>query len=180
MVDVKDWFTSRIDGVYKFKWRLAQVIQVDSTDKRRVKISYEGWGSAFDEWIDVTEPDRYGARRVVECGKHTLKVHISDISGAEGSNAGYVNGTFRPTDEVQKGRPVYAKEGNLNMWLYYAVDQKWWVAATANKDAGMAAGAASSMELNLLDPTQGQRWTVSLGGAGSNWEEQASVRVVRR
>ena len=72
MVDVKDWFTSVKDGVYKFKWRLAQVIQVDSTDKRRVRISYEGWGSAFDEWIDVTEPDRDGGRRVAECGKHTV------------------------------------------------------------------------------------------------------------
>ena len=77
---------------------------------------------------------------------------------------------------VVNGRPVYAKEGDGNWWLYYAVDQKWWVAATANKDAGMAAGAASSMELNLLDPTQGQRWQVY---DGSKFVEQASVRVRR-
>ena len=99
------------------------------------------------------------------------------ISGAEGPNAGYVNGTFRPTDQVQNGRPVYAKEGDGNAWLYYAVDQQWWVSDTESKDAGKAAGWAQSMELNLLDPTQGQRWRVY---NGTKWEEQASVRVVRR
>ena len=100
------------------------------------------------------------------------------ISGATGSNAGTVNGTFRPTDQVQNGRPVYAKEGDGNAWLYYAVDQCWWVSGTASKDAGKTSGQAYSMEPNLLDPTQGQRWRVATGGG--NWEEQASVRVVRR
>ena len=119
---------------------------------------------------DVVESFDEAESRLVEVVRGRGRV---TISGATGSNAGTVNGTFRPTDQVQNGRPVYAKEGDGNAWLYYAVDQCWWVSGTASKDAGKASGWAQSMELNLLDPTQGQRWKV----AGT---EQASVRVVRR
>ena len=57
------------------------------------------------------------------------------------------------------------------------MNQKWWVAGTASKDAGKASGYAYSMEPNLPDPTQGKRWQVY---DGSKFVEQASVRVVRR
>ena len=123
---------------------------------------------------DVAESFREAEGRLVEVLRGRGRV---TISGATGSSAGYVNGMFRPTDQVQNGRPVYAKEGNGNMWLYYAVDQKWWVAGTASKDAGKASGYAYSMEPNLPDPTQGKRWQVY---DGSKFVEQASVRVVRR
>ena len=123
---------------------------------------------------DVAESFREAEGRLVEVLRGRGRV---TISGAKGSNARIVNGTFRPTDQVQNGRPVYAHEGHSNAWLYYAVDQAWYVSNTESKDAGKAAGWAQSMELNLLDPTQGQKWSVY---DGTKHVEQASVRVVRR
>ena len=69
------------------------------------------------------------AARVVN-GSHNVR-----IVGATGPIADYVNGVFKPSEELCGNVTVYVKVGDGNMWLEYCSTLKQWqVKTTAYKD----------------------------------------------
>lgn len=87
------------------------------------------------------------------------------VAGATGNNARFVNGAFSKTGAMQNGKPVYSKEGDVDMWCYRAPDGKWFVTTTAAKDANTGAGWAGSNEVGLAAPHLAKAWNVVVNGA---------------
>ncbi len=52
------------------------------------------------------------------------------LSGATGPVSALVNGTYVLTAERLNGKPVYAKVGDADRWLYLTINNKWLVADT--------------------------------------------------
>ena len=66
--------------------------------------------------------------RVVKGSQHVR------ITGATGTNAGLVNGMYKPTEEMCGNVTVYVKIDDGNLWLeYHAATTTWQMKGTANK-----------------------------------------------
>ena len=87
------------------------------------------------------------------------------IAGATGNAAHVVNGTFRKTDEMQNGKPVYSKDGDADTWCYRPPNGKWVVTDTASKDANKNTGYACTPEPGLAAPQLAAAWKVAVDGA---------------
>ena len=81
------------------------------------------------------------------------------ITGAEGPNAHKVIGKYMATGDVQNDRSLFHNSAN-DMWLHYALNNKWHVSTTKAKDAMNNTGYAYCVEPNLFDPTHGKTWMV--------------------
>ena len=63
------------------------------------------------------------------------------ISGAQGGNAGTINGTYDPAEGSTGGQPHYRRRGGGDWWLAYCASNKqWWVQAQDTR--GTATGVA--------------------------------------
>ena len=100
------------------------------------------------------------------------------LHGATGPNRAVVNGTYVPTAERLNDKPVYAKEGDADRWLFFATDKSWYVTTgrenmTANKAAGI-----THTETGLAHPAAAKAWRV---WDGSKWDAQPlEVSIVVR
>ena len=123
--------------------------------------------------LETDIPQYEGARRrmVQIITEESKPIHIA---GATQEWATRINGTFCPTTQVQNDRPVYAKEGDGDTWLYYALEQRWTVSSTESKDGNTTFSYAQSVETNLVDPALGKRWVVAVN---RKLVEQGSVVI---
>lgn len=95
------------------------------------------------------------------------------ISGATGSFADIVNGTYDPVDEG-KGI-VYRKRGDPDKWLeWYGL---WMVRDTQHRGTDWRWASLSSDPVSLPTDTRGDKWQVYDGTAGV-FVEQPVVVVV--
>ena len=83
------------------------------------------------------------------------------LHGATGPNSAHVNGTYVLTAERLNGKPVYAKVGDADRWLFVRTDGKWRAGATSKEltDNAESAGNASS-EADLAHPAAAKAWQV--------------------
>lgn len=59
---VRDYYTSKRTGKRLSRWRLAEIVDVDSTGDK-VCVHYDGWSKRWDEWISpAEEPERFRVR----------------------------------------------------------------------------------------------------------------------
>lgn len=62
MLLVRDYFTSKRSGKRISRWRLAEIVDVDSTGDK-VCVHFDGWSKRWDEWISpAAEPERFRVR----------------------------------------------------------------------------------------------------------------------
>lgn len=55
----RDSFHSKYSGELMYKWRKAEIVNVEGNDKAKVLIHFVGWADTFDQWIDLnTEMDK--------------------------------------------------------------------------------------------------------------------------
>ena len=92
-----------------------------------------------------------------------------------GPYANYVNGTYMYTEERLNGKTVYSKRGDDSKCLFFANNNKWFVAIKDDKvKAGKPCGLAET-EACLSHPTLAKQWTVWDGKA---WQPQPVVASV--
>ena len=95
------------------------------------------------------------------------------ISGAIGSNAVAVNGTYDPTEELSSGGCcIYQKRGDDDVWLELH-SGKWIVKPTTSKGRGVG-WASIACDGPKAPEKCGGTWSVC---DGSGWIDQASIRV---
>ena len=97
------------------------------------------------------------------------------IKGAVGMQENFINGSYRPTEDIKNGHPAYQKAGDTRWWLWYGSNKKWCISLAATKDANETNCIMYSADTNLADPTHGKKWVVAMDGA--KWEEQGLVAV---
>ena len=90
------------------------------------------------------------------------------MRGATGSNSRILNGTYVPTAERLNGKPVYAKEGDMERWLIFGPDKFWMASHTVNK-AENGTDCVAYTELGLAHPGAARSWEV---WRGDKWEPQ--------
>ncbi len=98
------------------------------------------------------------------------------ISGAEGDNARWINGTYVPVDE---GRGVaYRQAEDPDWWLeWYAPTKKWMVRTTEYRGTGSGWASLLCNPPRLPTDPRGAKWQVFVNGV---WVEQAAVKCVTR
>jgi len=74
------------------------------------------------------------------------------VSGATGTNAAYVNGTYAPTGELHNGKTLFRKVNDPDKWLRYSKNDSWMVSSTSDKDANNNLCWAHSVEKDLAHP----------------------------
>ena len=96
------------------------------------------------------------------------------ITGAQGRNAGTINGTYDPAEGSTGGQPHYLKRGPGDRWLAYCASDKTWYVTIGGENKGTTSGIAfiKSDPPRLPHLTPGP-WQVA---DGTQWAEQA-VRV---
>jgi hypothetical protein len=71
VVDVQDFFNSRIDGRVMCKWRKCQILNVRPY---YIRVTFVGWSAQFDTSIHVLEE----ADRIAEFGKYTERQQVCE------------------------------------------------------------------------------------------------------
>ena len=101
------------------------------------------------------------------------------IAGAQGRNAGIINGNYDPTEESTGDMPVYAKRGG-GVWLEYWAPTKRWIVRTTEfrgTDKGQAKllhpDWARTTDLPRLPHLAKGVWNVTV--AAGTYEDQPSV-----
>ena len=95
------------------------------------------------------------------------------ISSATGPNSHLMKGVFvMISGTVEKGAPVYQKEGTDHIWRARGTTVEWWVTDTEGK--GTDSGWCHSVEAGLANPWGASSWNVHKNGACS-WELQEGV-----
>ena len=116
------------------KWRPQQTVTIT------VQRDNNGPVSANDVDDDDDEAKPKAAAKKVDLGAATAGMGITTsatsggvrIVGATGTNAGCVNGMYKPTDEMCGDLPVYIKVGDPDRWLQYdAAHKRWHVKSTS-------------------------------------------------
>ena len=74
-----------------------------------------------DDYLDEVERE---IDRVVK-GSHNVR-----IAGATGTQAGIINGVYKPTEELSANVSVYVKTDDGNMWLEYRAQLHQWQVIT--------------------------------------------------
>ena len=87
-----------------------------------------------------------------------------------------MNGTYVLTAERLNGKPVYAKEGDADRWLYFATDKSWYVSPTASKEGNNPAGWGHT-EVGLVHPAAAKEWTVVVDGQFVAQPVEVSIMV---
>ena len=83
--------------------------------------------------VDKEEVEAYRGKVEREAARVMKVSHNVRITGATGTYAGYINGTFKPTEEMCDNATVYAKVDDPSKWLEYnASSQQWQVKSTSH------------------------------------------------
>ena len=98
------------------------------------------------------------------------------ITGATGTEADKINGTYNPTDELSGEMPVYVKVGSSNMWLeYHAATKQWMVKPTSDKGKNSASASCAVPAQCLPQECPTGKWH---GRSNGNWAfAQLSIEV---
>ena len=92
------------------------------------------------------------------------------ITGATGQYSNYVNGAYKPTDELSGDMPVYVKVGNSDLWLeYYAATKSWMVKSAEHKRKNQCWAFCSVPEKCLPPECLAGKWELH---DGSKWVPQ--------
>jgi hypothetical protein len=51
----RDSFHSKYSGQLKYKWREAEIVDLDPENPQRIFIHFVGWNPSFDIWVDIEE-----------------------------------------------------------------------------------------------------------------------------
>ena len=120
------------------KWQIVAVDKLIPLPAITISVASEQEVAAYR-----AEVEREAARVVKGC-------HVVRITGAMGTYAGYVNGEYKPTEEMCGNAPVYAKVLDRTKWMEYnASSQQWQVKSTSHKgkDGRWAACAVPTVQL---------------------------------
>lgn len=91
------------------------------------------------------------------------------LRNATGPCSAKVNGTYVLTTERLNGKPVYAKEGDNDRWLFFRTDGMWCAGAKTKELTENASSAGyAQTEAGLAHPTAAKAWKVYDDG----WKEQ--------
>ena len=99
------------------------------------------------------------------------------ICGVEGVRAARVNGIYNPTDELNGGMPVYAKQGDAGTCLEYRSGvKKWFVKATQLKGTDEDWAQLESDRAVPPEQVRGSMWVVR--DENLVWQHQPGVQVL--
>ena len=98
------------------------------------------------------------------------------LTGAVGKFACHINNRFVETDRMHNEHVLY--KSSSNHWLRYAMDGRWMVSDTKDKDENVLAGFCYCKQVGLPDPSYAKGWFV-LGVQGI-FRTQTQVQAVRR
>ena len=110
------------------------------------------------------------AARVVKGSQHVR------IAGATGTNAGKVNGMYKPMEEMNDNVTVYAKVGDGDRWLVFNASYKQWnLQSTASKGTGSIFAYCKVPAKCLPQHSPVGRWKVA---PGSQLQPAVTISVV--
>ncbi len=98
------------------------------------------------------------------------------LRGATGPNSALVNGTYVLTAERLNGKPVYAKKGDADRWLFFATDKRWFASDTVSKEGNKTVGSAYT-EPGLAHPATAKTWQVWDGSKTAAQPVDVSIMV---
>lgn len=79
------------------------------------------------------------------------------LSGATGDFRHQINGLYVPTAQQLNGKPVYAKEGDTNRWLFFSATMRWVVADERSLETNTTTCFADT-EPGLAHPGAAKHW----------------------
>ena len=87
------------------------------------------------------------------------------VTGAKGNNAGHVNGTYEPTDEMYSNATVFRKVGDSTTCMeYHASSRSWQIKSTANKGQFYSYAVCEVPAKSLPHSCPLRRWQVAVDG----------------
>ena len=120
------------------------------------------------EEAEAHEVEREGSR--VVNGSHNVY-----IAGAMGSNAGRINGVYKPTKELCDNATVYVNVNDGTMWLEYHADLKQWqVKPTSGKGLRLCTAYCTVPVKCLPEDCPPGQWLVA---DGTKWGPQQNVAI---
>jgi len=88
-------------------------------------------------------------------------IYIQGVTGPKGS---YVNGSYKPTDEISNGATVYSKVGDTDKWMEYQSNQTWAIKRTSRKGTTVCWAYVACNPLRAVEECTQVEWMVSVPG----------------
>ena len=125
--------------------------------------------------VTVAEVEALRAQVEEEAARVVNGTHNVTIAGATGSNADYINGVFKPSEEFCGNVTVYVKVGDGNMWLEYCSTlQQWQVKTTAYKGTTSSCAFCVIPAKCLPEDCPRGKWLIN---NGTNWGPQQTITI---
>ncbi len=101
----------------------------------------------------------YPSPKIVSSRDHCQVKRPVILRNAEVRERTDVGGTY-VLNGVHNDKPVYAKEGDADRWLFFAADKTWMVANTVSDEESKLTRVFAQSSVGLAHPGAAKKWEV--------------------